>query len=369
VGDDVMRAAWAQVHLWLGLTLGIVGVFIGITGSILVFDSDIDALLNPQRYGTSGPQVAKPFSEYAASAAAASEGRARATLIRLPEAQGMPVVVFARGRGEGGGGQYRVYLDPPTGRVLEAVQGGGFIGWVHGFHENLSLREYFGREIVGAVGIAMLISSLSGLFLWWPGRGRFASSLGFRRGLPVTRNLHYVFGFYGFVMLAMLSFTGIFIAYTEAGRAMVAVFAPLSAPARNIQAPEGPRAAKPISVNEAVGMAKELYPAEKVWSVGLPAGPRGTYRVNLSEPGVTSMQAGRGTVVFVDPGSGAILRRVDASTRTGGDNFLTLQRTLHSGEPFGVLGRAVICVAGLLPGLFVVTGSLMWLRQRRAQRS
>jgi len=27
-------------------------------------------------------------------------------------------------------------------------------------------------------------------------------------------------------MLAMLSFTGIFIAYTEAGRAMVAVFAP-----------------------------------------------------------------------------------------------------------------------------------------------
>jgi uncharacterized iron-regulated membrane protein len=361
-----MRAAWVQVHLWLGLTLGVLGVFIGITGSILVFDRDIDALLNPQRYRLSGPGPARPISEYVANALAAVGGQGRATLVRLPEGEGMPVVVFARGRAEGGA--YRVYLDPPNGRVLDAAPGGGFIGWVHGFHENLSLREYFGREIVGAVGIGMLISSLSGLYLWWPARGRFASSLGFRRGLPATRNLHYFFGFYGFVVLAMLSFTGIFIAYTEAGRAVVAVFAPLSVPARNVQAPGGSRAAKPVSVDGAIRIAKELYPAERVWSVGLPAGPRGTYRVNLSEPGVPAAQAGRGTVVFVDPDSGAILRRVDASTRTGGDNFLVMQRALHSGEPFGVLGRAVICVVGLLPGLFVVTGSLMWLRQRRARR-
>jgi uncharacterized iron-regulated membrane protein len=362
-----MRAAWVQVHLWLGLTLGVIGVFVGVTGSILVFDHEIDALLNPQRYRTSGRERALPASEYVAKALAAVGGRGRATLVRLPDGEGMPVVVFARGREEGGA--YRIYLDPPSGRVLDAVPGGGFIGWVHGFHENLSLREYFGREIVGAVGIAMLVSSLSGLYLWWPGRGRFASSLGFRRGLPVTRNLHYFFGFYGSLVLAMLSFTGIFIAYTEAGRAVVAVFAPLSAPARNVQAPEGARAAKPITVDEAIGVARNLYPAEKVWSVALPAGPRGAYRINLSEPGVPSMQAGRGSVVFVDPGSGAVLRRVDASTRTGGDNFLLLQRTLHSGEPFAILGRAAICVVGLLPGLFVVTGSLMWLRNRRAQRS
>jgi uncharacterized iron-regulated membrane protein len=72
-------------------------------------------------------------------------------------------------------------------------------------------------------------------------------------------------------------------------------------------------------------------------------------------------------VIFIDPYSGAVLRKVDAATRTAGDNFLALQRNLHSGERLGIVGRIVICVAGLLPLLFVITGTSMWLKQRRAR--
>ena len=361
-----VRAFWVQIHLWLGLTLGVLGVLIGISGSVLVFDHDIDAVFNPQRYAVSGTQVALPYSEYALRATQALEDRGRAAFVRLPEEEGMPVVVIARARGEGGG-NIRVFVDPPTGRVLDTVPGGGFFGWLHSFHENLTLREYYGREIVGAVGIAMLISSLSGLYLWWPARGRWREAMGFRRGLATTRNLHYVCGFYGFLVLAMLSFTGIFIAYTDAGRATVAAFAPVSPPARNIQAPAAPEGAKALTPDAAVDIAKALYPAEKVWSVGLPSGPRGSYRVNLSEPGVPEMQPARGSVVFIDPYSGAVLRRIDASTRTPGDNFLALQRNLHSGERLGIIGRIVICLVGLMPLLFVVTGTIMWFKQRRVK--
>jgi uncharacterized iron-regulated membrane protein len=44
-----------------------------------------------------------------------------------------------------------------------------------------------------------------------------------------------------------------------------------------------------------------------------------------------------------------------------------LQRNLHSGERLGLVGRIAICAAGLLPLLFVITGTIMWLRQRRAK--
>ncbi len=259
-------------------------------------------------------------------------------------------------------------MDPPTGRVLAVAQGGGFVGWVHNLHENLAMRERHGREIVGAVGIAMLISSLTGAWLWWPGRKRFAASLGLRKGLPLSRNLHYLFGFYGFVVLGMLSFTGIFIAYTEAGRAVVAAFSPLSPSARNVAA-EGTVAqgGELVSLDRAIAIARSAYPGEKLWSVGLPGGPRGTYRINLSEPGIEEPQAARGIVVFIDPGSGSIVRRVDPATRTKGDVFLSMQRAMHSGAPFGLIGRVVICLVGLLPGLFVFTGSLMWLRNRASR--
>lgn len=349
-----MRRVWIQVHLWLGLTLGAVGILVGITGSILIYDHEIDAWLNPQRYAVSGSQVSLTYDEYAAGVIRALDGRARIVNIRLPEREGMPIVVLARGREVGE--LYRVHVDPPTGRVLEAVLGGGFIGWVHRFHENLMLREYWGREIVGLVGLAMLISSLSGIYLWWPARGRFREALRLRPGLALSRNLHYLFGFYGSLMLALLSFTGIWLAYPDLGRFAVSLFSRVSESPRNIQAPVE-SSGKPIAPDAAVTVAQALYPTARVTGIGFPAGKRGVYRVGLRE-------AASPSTAFIDPASGAVLRRIDPTTQTAGDRFLATQRHIHTGDAFGAAGRVVFLAAGPLPGFLVVTGAMIWLRQR-----
>ena len=100
--------------------------------------------------------------------------------------------------------------------MLDAPAGRGLIVWAHDFHDSLVLRESSGREIVGCVGIAMLISSLSGIYLWWPRRRLRRKDFGFRRGSVVSRNLHFTFGIYASLVLAMLSFTGIFLAFPDA---------------------------------------------------------------------------------------------------------------------------------------------------------
>ncbi len=357
-----LRSIWVQAHLWLGLTAGVIGALIGVTGSILVYDHDLDRLLNPQRYGVSGPEVSLPFSGYAQRAAEALEGRAHPTGIRLPDGEVGPVMVFAR---SGAGPFQRVYLDPPTGRVLDSVSGRDYLGWLHSFHESLTLREYSGREIVGVVGIALLISSLSGIYLWWPGRGAWRHGLRFRRGFTLSRNLHYTLGFWGALVLAMLSFTGVFLAFPDAGRKAVAVFGSVSSSPRGIQAPESSGAL--IGPDEAVKIAKGLYPGANVIGLGLPAGPRGAYRVNLREPGDASPRSG--TVMFIDPRSRAILHRADRASRTAGDGFILWQRILHEGSAFGVPGRFVTFLGGLLPPLLMVTGLMMWLRKRRRRAS
>ena len=360
-----MKRLWIQVHLWLGLSLGVVGIFIGITGSVLVYGGGIDAWLNPQRYAVSGARAALPYGEYVKRAAQALEGSARPFNVRLPEAEGMPVVVFARARdGDRGGSFTRLYLDPPTGRVLDAASGGGFIGWVRGFHENLTLREYLGREIVGLVGFAMLISSLSGIYLWWPARGRFREALGARPGLRLSRNLHYLFGCYGAIVLAMLSFTGIWLAYPDAGRTVASAFSAVAP--RNVEAPEAAERGKPIALEEAISIAQALYPDAPVVGFGLPAGPRGVYRVNLNAGGSTAPV--NNAAVFIDPRGGAVLRNAGPATRSSAENFLVMQRLLHAGEAFGPAGRVLIFICGLLPVLFVATGTMMWLRKRGTLR-
>ena len=121
------RAIWFQIHLWLGLTLGMIGIAVGLSGSVLVIDHEIDEWLHPARYRISGSQVALPFAEYAARAGEALEGRAKPTGIRLPDGEEGPIMVFARPPGSTG--FLRVYLDAPTGRVLDVTEGVDFIGW------------------------------------------------------------------------------------------------------------------------------------------------------------------------------------------------------------------------------------------------
>jgi uncharacterized iron-regulated membrane protein len=354
------RAFWVQVHLWLGLTLGVVGVLVGLSGSILVYDHEIDAQLNPHRYAISGPQVALPYADYAQRAQAALDGNARATGIRLPDQEAGPVIVFARADA---GPFQRVYLDPPTGRVLATASGRDWLGWLHGFHESLTLREWKGREIVGVVGIAMLISALSGIYLWWPA-GRFRMrALGFRRGFALDRNLHYTFGIWGALVLAVLSFTGLFLAYQDAGRAVVAAFGTVSPSPRGLQSAPGRGDA--IAPDEAVAIAQHRVANAGVIGIGLPAGPRAVYRVNLRETGDTAARST--TVVYIDARSGVILHAVDQATRGGGDTFLAWQRMLHEGSALGIVWRFLTFLGGMLPALLMVTGLIIWLR-KRAQR-
>jgi len=376
-----LRRTLVNIHLWLGVTLGVIGALLGITGSVLVFDDAIDAHFNPQRYAVSGPQLALPYADYIQRAAQAVAGRARPMGMQLPDTDGGPVVVNARPAAQGVQGFYRVYIDPPTGRVLDVAEAGGLLGWIHQFHGSLMLRDYGGRAMVGIVGIAMLISALSGIYLWWPPRNQWPRALGFRPGIGLLRNLHYCFGFYGSLVLALLAFTGIYIAFPDAGRAIAGVFGPVSAPlprptpqpqVRAEQKPAVPRpqaeARSPtITLDQAVAAARALRPDSAVVSIGLPAGPKGSYRITMREPGDPLQNNGGSTAILIDPRSGEIQRHIDPSTRTPADTFLAWLRPLHTGEALGIGGRVVVCIVGLLPPLLVTTGTLMWLRQRRSR--
>ena len=359
-----MRNVWTQIHLWLGVTLGMVGAFIGLSGSALVYDDAIDAWLNPQRYAISGARAELPVSEYAQRAQKTFATGARITAIRLPDQDEGPIAVLARS-GNGTAPLQRVYLDPPTGRVLDASSGRDLLAWLHSFHESLTLREYNGREIVGAVGIAMLTSSLIGIYLWWPVDGLRRSAFGFRRGFALHRNLHYTIGIWGALVLATLSATGIFLAYPDASRAAVGAIVFVSPSQRMVRSAS--ISGKPIGPDEAGAVALSRYPDARVISVGFPTGPDGAYRISLREAGDTASRSG--TVVFVDPRSGAILFRLDRSTRMPGDTFLLWDRILHEGGAFGAAGRFVTFLGGLMPTFLVVTGIIMWMRKRRRRRT
>jgi uncharacterized iron-regulated membrane protein len=371
-----LRSAWVSVHRWLGLTLGCVGALLGLTGSLLVFSGEIDGALNPQRYAVSGPEAALPYADYLAAASSAAGGKARVLLVQMPGQAGGPVVVALRPKE--GDGVVRVYLDPASARVLDVSRGAGFIDAVHRFYESLMLRGLWGREFIGIVGIAMLISALSGLYLWWPGRRKVRLALAFRPRLALYRNLHYFFGFYASWVLAVVAFTGIYLAFPNAVRVAVNAVSPVSLSLRGGPPPASASPATPsvtrdvrvpdIGPDKAAAIAQALVPDAQVATIGLPGGATGSYRIVLREPGDPHTVRGGNAVVLVDASNGTVLRQVDASTRTAGDTFLAWQNPLHTGEAFGNASRVLVSAAGLVPSLLFVTGMIMWLKARKRAR-
>jgi uncharacterized iron-regulated membrane protein len=276
------------------------------------------------------------------------------------------VTVTARGGPRAEGAPPRVvtvYLDPPSGRVLDVVDfRGSLVGIMHRFHENLTLPEFSGRQIVGWTGVGMLILSLTGLWLWWPRNGAFLPGLRWRRSPATTANLHHLVGFWTALPLALVSATGIYLAFPQSARNAMSSIAAMT--------PQGPRpgaqTAREASstADEALAAALAAEPGTSAAALFMAtADPRGgdapVWRIQLRRA------AGAGVTVLVDDRSRAVSR---APEPLAGDRAAQMIRWIHEGEAGGPLWRFVVFLCGVMPSVLGVSGIVVWLRGRRQRK-
>ncbi len=341
------RALARTVHLWVGVALFLILAPLGVTGSLLVYDDQLDALMHPQRHAVSGPAALAPGA-YVEAARQAFGARARPTQLRLPPGpQGGPVTVQA--------GRLTAWLDPATGRLLDiGAPREELRGLVHQLHGNLFMAQP-GRKLVGWLGLFMFASCVTGLVIWWP-RGAFSKGLAWRRSPTAWSNLHHLAGFWICVPLALLSFTGAAIAFPELVRAVSGAPAPVQGQRAGDAALPEPH----MTVDSAVAAALAEAGPGKVQQVALPApGPHPAWRIQLRGDG-GAMQ------VRVDDRTGqAKASPAPPPGPGGGDPVMRLMRQVHDGDDMSPLWRAIIAAAGLAPALLGVTGTVLWLKRRQ----
>lgn len=342
-----LRALSRTVHLWIGVALFVVLAPLGVTGSLLVYDDQIDALIHPQRHAPSGPAVLAPGA-YLDAARQAFGGRAHPSQLRLPQGpKGGPVTVQ--------GGALTAWLDPATGKVLDVgAPRQELRGFIHQLHGNLFMAQP-GRKLVGWLGLFMLVSCITGLVVWWP-RGAFVKGLAWRRSPTAWSNLHHMAGFWICVPLALLSFTGAAIAFPEVVRMVSGAPAPPQRPRSGDAALAQPN----LTVDAAVSAALAAAGPGRLQQVALPApGPHPAWRIQL--------RGGKGALqVRVDDRTGeAEARPAPPAGPGGGDPLMRLMRQVHDGDDAGPLWRAIIALTGLAPALLGVTGTVLWLQRRR----
>ncbi|WP_211112521.1 PepSY-associated TM helix domain-containing protein [Azospirillum sp. SYSU D00513] len=364
--------ALQQVHLWGGLILCLPLVMLGITGSILVFEHELERLFEEKpAYSLAVGEPAAPSAILAAARAAAPEGMVPSMLM-LPREAGQPATVRLAqpGRGPGPGGR-QMLIDPVSLTVLATPEPSvGILRQIFLLHANLLVRDRSGREIVGWLGVGMLALGISGLVLWWPRPGRLKAALTVKkgaRGLRLHRDLHGAVGFWTLALFVVVTFSGVYLAFPQTtGAAVSALF-----PARDLRAPVSVKPVQgtvPATLDQSIEAARVAVPEARVTGVGLPQKPDQPYRVMMTPPG--HEDGAPAITAFVDPWTGPRVAELrDPRAYSVGETIMAWQRALHAGQGLGWSWKILVFLSGVLPPLFAVTGTAMWLLKRRARRA
>ena len=396
-----------QVHLWIGLILLLPLVMMGITGAVLVYAHDIEHLLGQGEPDAKTAGEWRSPSELIEAAKGATKDPGRIPIaVRWPIEIGEPAAVrlsrpgMANERaqfrgpqpaaGAPGGaapnqaqgrvptqspfaGSLQILIDPVSLQLLETQQ--AMTGWVRFFHDlhgHIFIAGGLGREIVGWLGVAMLMLGCSGLYLWWPKPGQWKAAFTVRRkakGLRLNRELHGAVGIWSLLLFMVVNFTGVYLAFPQQIAAAVNVVSP----SRDMRAAmfqarvEPMHGATPITLDAAINLARQRVPDARFLNAFLPVRPDQALRLGLIRPG--HAEGAPIITVIVDPWRHSVVDVFDPRTMTAGESVIAWQRALHYGIGLGGIYKFLVFVSGVIIPVFAVTGSLMWWIKRRNRRA
>lgn len=367
---DRLRHWLRTIHLWLGLGLGGLFVLLGLTGSILAFYPEVDALLHPEiRVEASG---APDWDRALATLRAAYPDKNGPWRF---EVTGDPGAIPARyyDPPERQGHAFRpmmVWLTSDGGAVLRRDYWGEYaMTLIYDLHFRLLLGET-GGKLLGWLGFALLALLLSGLWAWWP-RGSLRKALRFKRGSPPQRALrdwHKLAGLSGLGFLLILTITGMMLELPEqSDAALGAIGLPVDHPPHVHGHADDASTSGAVPVSKAIETAMTSLPGARLAWIETPPAGGGTYRMRLQVPGDPSFRFPH-SFVWIDGATGKALAVHDARAAKSGTIVNNWVHSLHDGSAAGLAGRIVAALAGLVPLILFMSGLMRWRARRRSAR-
>lgn len=345
----MLRRTLVTLHMIAGLAVALLVVVLGLTGSIMAFEEEIDHATHPHLFYVD-PQgrAAMPLTALTA---------------RLSSSLPGPVVAYGMGvtpdlsyyLATSGG---TVFVNQYTGEILGTRDGPTWLNEVHQMHLRLLAGET-GKTIMSWSGLVMVLLALSGLYLWWPvKRVSIDLAAGERR---VWFDAHNAVGVVSFAFLLVLAFTGTIIGFERVTTPLLYRATGSRPYAGNVPVrpvPDG----RVIPPEEAVAAAARALPGAVPITVNVTAG-RGPYRVALRYP--EDLTPGGRSRVFVDPHTGAVLQAESSRTTAAGTRLVILNRAVHTGDLFGMPTKILMSLASLAAVAQAVTGTVMWWKRPR----
>lgn len=347
-----------QIHLWVGIGLGLYLFVIGVSGAAIVFIDEMEAALYSNLF-----HAADGSGEHAGVGKVMKEVKAAypsQALVSIypPSKDRQTFMVYTR-EGE----KYRaVFTHPVTAKVLGEVRPEkSFLRWLQDLHFNL-LSGRTGRVVNGVGGMFLLLLCTTGLIIWWPGvknwkRGlKVAFSKKWKR---INWDLHSAAGFWTLILLTMWAITGIYFGFPQQFRKVVSWFSPVTFEKPPVSDPKGKGKQPVIAPETFIAEAGKISLQSKFAGFVIPATDRAPFLVFMAREEVGDFE--NTDYVYFDQFTGKFLWKWQRGVNhSAGDVVMSWLVPLHFGTFGGVGVKILWVIFGLVPPMLFVTGSLMW---------
>jgi uncharacterized iron-regulated membrane protein len=397
------RRFGVQLHRWVGLTMTIFLVIVGLTGSLLAFLPELNRLSAPQLFPA--PRACSILNQaMLAEMTATHVPQARINGIYVGEPGTALAYLSPRINPETGQPYVlefdSLFLDPCTGSELGRRMYGdlaegwiNFMPFVYRLHYNLALGS-FGMWVLGITALLWTIDCFVSAYLTLPamGRKRAPEQAGVRRGYwsrwkpswlikwqasayRINFDLHRAGGLWTWLALLIFAWSSVFMNLHDQ------VYAPITRLVLDYPLRPREEAKLEKSLEEpALGWRQAHHIAERLMDeqarihgfiVERPINfwidrPRGTYRYVVRSSLDFQDKRGRTAVIF-DANTGELKQLLLPSGQHSGVTVTNWLQTLHEANVFGLPYRIFICILGLVITMLSVTGVYIWWKKHRAR--
>jgi uncharacterized iron-regulated membrane protein len=353
-----MRKWILKIHLWVGLVSAAFVIVLGISGAIIAFENDYDHWFSPSLWYVT-PQPQRESQQALADMVQQKFAPAKVTAIYLQDSRDDLAQVYFLSN------DLEVHVNPYNGTILgtrdHAPRISEIVNVIHQLHIRLVHIRIgstdVGKILVEIAGVEMFLMIPTGIWLWW--RKKQYSISWKSSWKRINWDLHSAVGIYSVLFLTLATVTGFFISFERP-----LYWLTKSGPLERVQAP---RSSQPDGASQAVDLdavlraSEEALPNAVSVAIGFPRGPKGVYAIQKRVPQDQSRSVH--SSVYVDQFSGKALKVEDFNQISAGYRAVRINRSLHTGDYWGLPSRIVLSLSSAFLAVMAITGIIIWWKK------
>jgi uncharacterized iron-regulated membrane protein len=378
----------AKLHLWFGLSVGLIVFIVSLTGTMYVFKDEIQGVFRKDvMYVEPETITQKPMSIEILKEKVSLETNEKSPIssAEIPLDKNRSYEFFIYEKDKKGWNYFNevkinklIYVNQYTGEILGVYnEKYDLFPILKSIHWSLLLKSDWGSYVVGIPVVLFIIMLITGIVLWWPKNKKARKSrLSFdwknvKTWKRKNYDLHNVLGFYVSFIALLISLSGIYFAYPWVKNAINFTFSgSLELPKeKEIKSPDSLLAKNNSAYDFAVQQTKKLYPESS--SFRIPLNGKNKKGKELKNIPVTVYQkdgrfSERNLLAF-DKYSGKLLSNKPHQRLTNAEKYSNANYDVHTGSYFGLFGKIIWFLAGLICTSLPVTGFLVWWGKYKKQ--